>query len=977
MGPSTSSKLLFLVCAALLLATPARSEPDGALPIAKKAEKQVLNVQVGRLGMALDVLGVPLSEKEKEALARVSRDPDPARSIKGIQQILDPKCLVGVVIEKGGAVKVLPGPAPAELVENGWRQVLVKVYNRAGVTAPLRVKATSGKKGEDPWLRAQMFAGRPLPKDLMGAAIEYRILQLHSRLAGKRSATLDFEAGVPSKSIGVSKGLTLPFTTLKRATVTFQVLDENNNPSIAAFEIRDTGGTVYPAQTQAARTLPDFHFHPQIYREDGGTINLPAGQYTIDCSRGPEYLPITRNITVGAGPQTVTFNLQRWIDPSLSGWWSGDHHIHAAGCAHFSSPTQGVLPQDMAWHCRGEDLKIGGSLNWGPGFSYQEQFFLGQEDPSSQYPYLIRQDIEVSGFGSHRSGHLCLLKLQQQIYPGASGSSGWPTLCLNTLKFGQAQGAVCGPAHSGWGLNVSGTTLPIYQIPPYSSIGANEYIVDVTHMVPGPTAALVPAVDFMSAGDTPYTWEINMWYHTLNCGYRTRISGETDFPCIYGERVGLGRAYVKVNGTLTYDGWLDGIEKGRAYVSDGRSHFLDFTVGGVSLGDLSTERNVSAPTQLPVTAQVAAYLPVTPAFTPGGFGSKPYWHLERGRIGSTRDVTVELIQNGYPVASQVIPADGTVQNLNFTANIARSSWLAMRIMGASHTNPIFVILNGQPIRGSLRSAQWCRTGVDTCWNSKIVVGGFIAAAEMTDATNAYDFARTAYDQIIAESQRATTGNGATVTQGTGAQYIVSVEAEAHSTNTAQGTHSWMEIAEGEAAGGTAMQALPNNGTQINTNYAATSPRLDFAINFAVTGTHYVWIRGRAETGADDTVHAGLDGAETATAASITGAGTSLGWLNTRQGGGRATVNVTSTGNHTINIWMAKDGFVFDRLVLTTDPAYVPTGVGPGLSVIVFPAGGGSGSGSGGGCGTSGIEPILFLAILQAFRNRRRKSAGRR
>ena len=33
-----------------------------------------------------------------------------------------------------------------------------------------------------------------------------------------------------------------------------------------------------------------------------------------------------------------------------------------------------------------------------------------------------------------------------------------------------------------------------------------------------------------------------MWYHTLNGGFRTRVSGETDFPCIYGERVGLGRS---------------------------------------------------------------------------------------------------------------------------------------------------------------------------------------------------------------------------------------------------------------------------------------------------------------------------------------------------------------------------------------------------------------------------------------------------
>ena len=56
--------------------------------------------------------------------------------------------------------------------------------------------------------------------------------------------------------------------------------------------------------------------------------------------------------------------------------------------------------------------------------------------------------------------------------------------------------------------------------------------------MPGPgadgpgTGALVRAVDFISTVDTPYVWELNIWYHTLNAGFYTRISGETDFPCI-------------------------------------------------------------------------------------------------------------------------------------------------------------------------------------------------------------------------------------------------------------------------------------------------------------------------------------------------------------------------------------------------------------------------------------------------------------
>ena len=259
-------------------------------------------------------------------------------------------------------------------------------------------------------------------------------------------------------------------------------------------------------------------------------MKLPKGAYTIEYTRGPEYLTRTEKATVTGKPQTLAFHLERWIDPSKLGWWSGDHHIHAAGCAHYVKPTEGVHAEDMIRHCMGEDLKIGANLTWGPCFDYQKQFFCGNVDKVSRYPYLLRYDIEVSGFGSHESGHLVLLRLKEEIYPGGDSKDHWPTLCLNTLRWAKKQGAVCGPAHSGWGLEIKSDELPSYTVPHFNGIGANEYIVDVTQQVPGPDGKLVPAVDFLSMVDTPSVWELNMWYHTLNVGFRTRISGETDFP---------------------------------------------------------------------------------------------------------------------------------------------------------------------------------------------------------------------------------------------------------------------------------------------------------------------------------------------------------------------------------------------------------------------------------------------------------------
>jgi hypothetical protein len=261
----------------------------------------------------------------------------------------------------------------------------------------------------------------------------------------------------------------------------------------------------------------------------------------------------------------------------------------------------------------------------------------------------------------------------------------------------------------------------------------------------------VPADDFLSLVDTPYVWELNMWYHTLNCGYRTRGSGETDFPCIYGERVGMGRSYVKLDGKLDYDAWCEGIAKGRNYVSDGRSHLIDFQVGDVRVGENGSELNLAQPGAVTVKAKVAALLDEQPndALRNRRYDQQPYWSIERARIPHTRQVPVELIVNGYAIAKQTIEADGKLRDIQFMAEIKRSSWVALRILPSSHTNPVFVLVGGKPIRASRRSAQWCLDGVDQCWSQK---KRWISAGEMKDAEQAYDHAREAYRKILAECE---------------------------------------------------------------------------------------------------------------------------------------------------------------------------------------------------------------------------------
>ena len=117
---------------------------------------------------------------------------------------------------------------------------------------------------------------------------------------------------------------------------------------------------------------------------------------------------------------------------------------------------------------------------------------------------------------------------------------------------------------------------------------------------------------------------------------------------------------------------------------------------------------------------------------------QPFWHIERARIGNTRQVPLELVMNGKTVARKDILADGSIQDVAFDVPVERSSWLAWRILGSSHTNPIFVLVDGKPIRASRQSAQWCLAAVNQCWTQKAPK---ISSAERPDAQKAYDYAR--------------------------------------------------------------------------------------------------------------------------------------------------------------------------------------------------------------------------------------------
>lgn len=751
---------------------------------------QPLFASANRAVRTLADLGDPLPADVTARLSAVDSSMGDAEQCRELEELLRPFVLVDARIDEHGLTTSTPGAAPPRLVQHGWRSFLVRVANPHRIEADLfalnkgvygvidhvshaaRIALhdalTSVPRIKDAWLEAKIAA----PGPLSGLELEYKVISLYSRDSGtlhgglmlgvadrhnhhSLSRSPESVAGFRTSFEDQDHSASFEFDCAPAREIEFDIREPDGSSCMAALTVRDAQGRSYPSK--GMRLAPDMFFHEHVYRATGEVIRLPDGRYEISATRGPEYRPVRLEVSVDSGTTTVPVPLDRWIDPPSHGYYSGDPHIHAGGCSHYSVPTEGVTPETMIRHVRGEGLWLGSVLAWGPCYYHQKQFFSGKSiSPPAELEYpdmqaaqgmtwvprstdrddesLLRYDVEVSGFPSSHSGHVILLGLTDQDYPGTSLIEDWPSWNLPIMRWGHEQNALVGYAHCGVGLAVGTDELPNYLIPSFQGIGSNEIIVDVP----------LDAADFQCGGQFAPAAELNIWYHLLNVGYRTLMLGETDYPCMYDEGPGVGRTYVRLaeppQGPQALESWIHGLREATSYFGDGRSHVFDLAVDG----DLSREHTAAAAGPVRVSATVAAWLPEQPPPPPAGrpvYSAPMGWHLERARLAGTRNVLLEVLVNGVVVASKELVADGTEQEVGFDVTLEQSSWVAMRILRSVHTQPIFVEIAGRPIRASRRSAQWLHDSVDALWKTK---SGFIRDSERTAAREAYDAAQSIY-----------------------------------------------------------------------------------------------------------------------------------------------------------------------------------------------------------------------------------------
>ncbi|MCA9218309.1 MAG: CehA/McbA family metallohydrolase [Planctomycetales bacterium] len=808
----------------LSLACSAAAEIE--VPVADDVDGQPLGANVKRLIQALDYLGHPLPEKTKTQLEAAAR----SRDADLLQAVLDEHVLFVVSLNPEVRVKVARGPAQAIIQQGGYTPHIVKVLNESTVTRQLRAfsdqtgpvyagaaelilkrqaqtelnRNENVNRETDRFLELEVFQSQPMTRQLSGLKVEYALLLIYCSEAGQREATIGFDVGAGTQDIGFRGEVPVLFQSRPAKQVALKINDFDGVPTTARLVFRDAMGHVYPSQLK--RVAPDFFFQPQIYRGDGQTVSLPPGAFTLTYSRGPEYKTLSQQVQIDAETQNeIDLQLARWVNPMDYGFYCGDHHIHGAGCSHYTSPTEGVTPEDMFAQVKGEGLNVGCVLTWGPCFDFQRRFFSPLADDISEPLTKIKYDLEISGFGSAALGHVCLLRLKDQTYPGSfeSKDQGWPTWTVPVMRWAKEQGGVTGYPHSAMHVNPESSAkrlianndldgnetldrneaakpllpisfdeidddkdsqltereltqafdtaaeqLPNLCVPEMNGAGAMEICVSTAEGV----------CDFISAMDTNRIPELNTWYHLMNCGYPLKLSGETDFPCMSSRRVGQGRVYVRMGkqSEVNFDAWCEGLKRGQSYVSDGFAHALAFTVDGALPGE--SDVRIDSPKMVNINAKVAfakeqpnavAHGGITPAGGRRVVGDTVLLHAPRDtgvQVGGKR--SIEIVVNGQVVDSAEVEADNSVHSLQFSVPIQQSSWIALRQFPQLHTNPVNIIVAGKPIRASAKSARWCEETVHLLWKNRNQV---ISESERQEARKAYDRAIAAFRRIAQET----------------------------------------------------------------------------------------------------------------------------------------------------------------------------------------------------------------------------------
>lgn len=259
-------------------------------------------------------------------------------------------------------------------------------------------------------------------------------------------------------------------------------------------------------------------------------VRLPAGPIRVEVRKGPEYLPISQEITLGIGQMAVRLTIERRCDLRSQRWYAGD-----TGC-YFVSPHAALLEG------AGEGLAVVNLLalehrRKGPAFLPNLLAFSGQK------PALETGDcmVVVNTLNQHSAlGSLGLLNTHRIVFPLCSGAPGPDDWTLSDW---------CDQCHRKGG-------LVVWSRHPGAALLDGEI----------PADFILGKVDALELRGE----ETLEWYTLLDAGFKVALAGSGG-KMSNRQVLGGCRTYARLlpEEVFSYRGWIEAVRAGRTFITRG------------------------------------------------------------------------------------------------------------------------------------------------------------------------------------------------------------------------------------------------------------------------------------------------------------------------------------------------------------------------------------------------------------------------
>ncbi|MEA1997488.1 MAG: CehA/McbA family metallohydrolase [Gemmatimonadota bacterium] len=376
-----------------------------------------------------------------------------------------------------------------------------------------------------------------------------------------------------------------------------------------------------------------------FYTDGRFEVRVPPGTVTLEFGKGYEYAQ--RKVSLRAAPgDTVELDvsLERWIDMAVSGWYSGDTHIHMNRTGANDDTLLAVTSAKDIRYAYLLSMNTGG---YGQGKEYESWLQaegLGDGSTSNLGPYFISSGQE---YRTGTLGHVTIIMTDSYV-PGAG--------FVEDVEKGPSLGVIADQTHKLRG---------------FIGLAHGGY-----HCQEADGILLADKMDFLELLQFGGYRSLGLdgWYDFLNLGYRLPIVGACDFP--YTRELGSEITYIWSDSVPSPRSFAQGLVNGKSFVTSGPMLFL--TVGGKKPGEIISFAG-GADTTLNVKLEVKSEI-------------YPVRYLE-------------LIVNGWVVVREMIPETKTGWQLEHRLRVTGSVWVAARTYShagtEAHTNPVYIYVRGR------------------------------------------------------------------------------------------------------------------------------------------------------------------------------------------------------------------------------------------------------------------------------------------